>query len=80
MAEEKWHLVTANIDGISAPIQCELALPAEIAQGLFILSRAMGIMAHTFEQTQEGVRVKGPCPPEERLVRYTEPAVDAPKP
>lgn len=73
-SEEKGHAVTANIDGISAAIQCELGLPAEIAQGLFILSRSIGLVAHTFEQIQEGVRVKGPCPPGDSLVRYVGPS------
>lgn len=69
--DEKGRRITPNIDGISAAIQCELGLPAEIAQGLFILSRSIGLIAHAFEQSQQGVRVKGPCPPGENLVRYT---------
>lgn len=76
--DEKGRRVTPNIDGISAAIQCELGLPAEIAQGLFVLSRSIGLIAHAFEQSQQGVRVKGPCPPGENLVRYTGPDVPDP--
>ncbi|WP_353853862.1 citryl-CoA lyase [Bacillus sp. Bos-x628] len=67
----KGKKMTMNIDGVSAAIQCELSIPAEAAKGIFSLSRGMGIVAHAYEELIKGALVKGPCPNEERLVRYT---------
>jgi citrate synthase len=66
--------ITMNIDGISAAIQCELAIPAEAAKGVFSLSRGMGIIAHAYEELMTGVLIKGPCPNREDLVQYTGPS------
>lgn len=74
LQQAKNRPIALNIDGISAAIQCELGLPAEIAQGLFLVSRAIGVVAHVYEQLNEGVRIKGPCPPGEPLVRYVGPS------
>jgi citrate synthase len=52
-----------NIDGVTAAIYCELGFPAPLGRGLFILSRSVGILAHAWEQTQQGGRIKGPMPP-----------------
>jgi citrate synthase len=67
--------IPMNIDGISAAIQCELAIPAEAAKGIFSLSRGMGIVAHALEERISGVLIKGPCPNQEDLVRYTGPSL-----
>ncbi len=53
-----------NIDGATAVIFCELGFAAPLARGLFCLSRAVGILAHGWEQMQQGERNKGPVPPE----------------
>ncbi|MFB4161587.1 citryl-CoA lyase [Geomicrobium sp. JSM 1781026] len=71
LSERKNRKMTINVDGISAAIQCELGVPAEAAKGIFALSRGMGIVAHAYEEMMSGVRIKGPCPNEEHLVRYT---------
>ena len=40
-----------------------MAIPSEEqARGLFCLSRSVGILAHAWEQTQQGGRNKGPLP------------------
>ena len=52
-----------NIDGATAVIYCELGFPPPLGRGLFILSRSVGILAHAWEQTQQGGRIKGPMPP-----------------
>ncbi|MDO5494153.1 MAG: citryl-CoA lyase [bacterium] len=52
--------IPMNIDGATAAIYCELGLPPELGRGVFILSRSVGILAHAWEQMQEGVRIKGP--------------------
>ncbi|MFG1813354.1 CoA transferase [Kribbella sp. NPDC049174] len=46
----------------TATIYAELGLPAELARGLFVLSRSVGLLAHAHEQQQEGTRIKGPIP------------------
>lgn len=62
--------VTLNIDGLWAMVCCELELPPDFAMGAFCLSRGAGIVAHVHEEGQSGVRIKGPCPPGDDLVRY----------
>jgi citrate synthase len=52
-----------NIDGATAVIFCELGFPAPLSRGLFCLSRSVGILAHAWEQMQQGGRNKGPMPP-----------------
>lgn len=53
-----------NIDGVTAVIYGELGFPAALARGLFILSRSVGLLAHSWEQMGEGRRIKGPMPKE----------------
>jgi citrate synthase len=55
--------VPMNIDGATAVIYAELGLPAPLARGLFLLSRGIGVLAHAWEETQQGRRIKGPIPP-----------------
>jgi citrate synthase len=55
--------VPMNIDGATAVIYAELGFPAPLARGLFCLSRSVGILAHAWEQQQQGGRNKGPTPP-----------------
>jgi citrate synthase len=58
--------VPMNIDGATAVIFAALGFPAPLARGLFCLSRSVGILAHAWEQTQQGGRNKGPTPPSYR--------------
>ncbi len=58
--------VPMNIDGATAVIYAELGFPAPLARGLFCLSRSVGILAHAWEQSQQGGRNKGPTPPHYR--------------
>ncbi|WP_420005983.1 citryl-CoA lyase [Arenibacterium sp. LLYu02] len=55
--------VPMNIDGATAVIFAELGCEPPLARGLFCLSRSVGILAHAWEQTQQGGRNKGPIPP-----------------
>ncbi|HZM82226.1 MAG TPA: citryl-CoA lyase [Candidatus Limnocylindrales bacterium] len=55
--------VPMNIDGATAVIYAELGFPAPLARGFFVLSRSVGILAHAWEETQQGRRIKGPLPP-----------------
>jgi len=54
--------VPMNIDGATAVIYAELGFAAPLARGLFVLSRSVGILAHAWEETQQGRRNKGPIP------------------
>jgi citrate synthase len=54
--------IPLNIDGATAVIYAELGFPAPLARGLFCLSRSVGILAHAWEQMQQGGRNKGPIP------------------
>ncbi|MFC5745819.1 citryl-CoA lyase [Actinomadura rugatobispora] len=54
--------IPMNIDGATAIIYAELGFPAPLARGLFVLSRSIGILAHAWEETQQGRRNKGPIP------------------
>lgn len=63
LADEKGKPVPMNIDGATAVIYAELGCPPSLARGFFGLSRSVGILAHAWEQTQQGGRNKGPTPP-----------------
>ena len=54
--------IPMNIDGITAVIFCELGFEPELGRGIFALSRSVGILAHAWEQKQQGGRIKGPLP------------------
>lgn len=58
----KGRAIPMNIDGATAVIYAELGFDAPLARGLFCLSRSVGILAHAWEQTQQGGRNKGPLP------------------
>jgi citrate synthase len=70
----KGKAIPMNIDGVTAVIYCELGFEPELGRGIFILSRAVGILAHAWEQKQEGRRIKGPMPTSIPY-RYTGPAL-----
>ncbi|MCW8858939.1 MAG: citryl-CoA lyase [Deltaproteobacteria bacterium] len=68
--ERKGKRIPMNIDGATAVIYAELGFPPQLARGLFCLSRSVGILAHAWEQMQQGGRNKGPMP-KEYLWTYT---------
>ncbi len=55
--------VPMNIDGATAVVYAELGFAGPLARGLFCLSRSVGVIAHAWEQMQQGGRNKGPTPP-----------------
>lgn len=63
LAMERGKPVPMNIDGATAVIYAELGCAAPLARGFFGLSRSVGILAHAWEQMQQGGRNKGPTPP-----------------
>lgn len=62
LAAKKGKAIPMNIDGATAVIYAELGFAAPLARGLFCLSRSVGILAHAWEQTEQGGRIKGPLP------------------
>jgi len=72
-AQKDGRPIPMNIDGATAVIYSELGFAPELGRGIFILSRSVGILAHAWEQTQQGGRIKGPMSPEIPY-RYTGPA------
>ncbi|RFC69819.1 citryl-CoA lyase [Streptomyces sp. AcE210] len=62
LSEGRTRPVPMNIDGATAIIFAELGFPAALGRGLFVLSRSVGILAHAWEETQGGARIKGPLP------------------
>ena len=68
--------VPMNIDGSTAVIYAELGFAPPLARGLFCLSRSVGILAHGWEQMQQGGRNKGPTPPGYRWTYIGPPTAD----
>ena len=66
LARNKGRPIPMNIDGATAVIYAELGFAPPLARGLFCLSRSVGILAHAWEQKQQGGRNKGPTPPNYR--------------
>ena len=62
LLQRKGKRIPMNIDGATAVIYAELGFAAPLARGLFCLSRSVGILAHAWEQTNQGGRNKGPIP------------------
>ena len=63
LERRKGSRIPMNIDGATAVIYSELGFAPPLGRGLFVLSRSVGILAHAWEQTQQGGRIKGPMPP-----------------
>jgi citrate synthase len=62
LTRRKGTPIPMNIDAATAIIYCELGFAPPLGRGLFILSRSVGILAHAWEQSQQGARIKGPMP------------------
>ncbi len=67
LSELKGRAIPMNIDGATAMVYSELGFAPELGRVLFVLSRSVGILAHAWEQTEQGGRIKGPAP---RTVDY----------
>lgn len=66
LGRRKSRPIPMNIDGATAVIYAELGFAPPLARGLFCLSRSVGILAHAWEQKEQGGRNKGPTPPKYR--------------
>ncbi|MDQ7841131.1 MAG: citryl-CoA lyase [bacterium] len=78
LERRKGRRIPMNIDGVTAVVFCELGFPPPLGRGLFVLSRAAGILAHAWEQSQQGGRIKGPVPPESGYTYTGAPKRDLP--
>ncbi|MFC3339371.1 citryl-CoA lyase [Paracandidimonas soli] len=58
----KGKKIPINIDGATAAIYGALGFEPQLCRGLFVLSRSVGILAHSWEQFQRSERNKGPIP------------------
>lgn len=72
LAQGRSKPVPMNIDGATAVIYSELGFAPELGRGLFVLSRSVGILAHAWEESRSGTRIKGPIP-RTLLADYTGP-------
>jgi len=70
LSARKGKPIPMNIDGATAVIYAELGFAAPLARGVFCLSRAVGILAHAWEQSGRAERNKGPMP-RQLPYRYT---------
>lgn len=73
LTHRKARAIPMNIDGATAVVYAELGFAPELARGIFCLSRAVGILAHAWEQTGRAERNKGPMP-RQMAYRYEGPA------
>lgn len=62
LESRKGRPIPMNVDGITAVIYGELGFEPPLARGFFCLSRSVGVLAHAWEQSQQGGRNKGPTP------------------
>ncbi len=72
LARRKGTALAMNVDGATAAIYVELGFAPPLARGLFCISRSVGLLAHAWEQMNQGARNKGPTPPQYRW-RYDGP-------
>jgi len=76
LANIKKRVIPMNIDGATAVVYAELGFAGPLARGLFCLSRSVGIIAHAWEQMEQGGRNKGPTPPVYRWTYKGDNAID----
>ncbi len=62
LSQGRTRAIPMNVDGATAIIYAELGFPAPLARGVFALARSVGILAHAWEESNNGTRIKGPMP------------------
>jgi citrate synthase len=73
LEQQKKRKIPMNIDGATGVVYAELGFPPPLCRGLFVLSRSVGALAHSYEEMQSGERNKGPIP-RHLIWTYTGPA------
>lgn len=64
LGRRKGKPLPINVDGGFGVILAELGFDAPLGRGIFVLARSVGLLAHAWENMQEGRRIKGPVPPQ----------------
>lgn len=62
LTARKGKPIPTNVDGAFAAVLAELDFAPPLARGVFVLARAVGLLAHAWETQQGGRRIKGPVP------------------
>lgn len=64
LTRRKGKPIPTNVDGAFAAALAELGFAPPLARGVFVLARAVGLLAHAVETQEQGKRIKGPVPDE----------------
>lgn len=62
LGRRKGRHLPINIDGAFAAVLAELGFAPPLGRGVFVLARALGLLAHAWETMEQGARIKGPVP------------------
>lgn len=62
LTRRKGKKIPINVDGAFAVVMAELGFAPPLGRGIFVLARAVGLMAHAYETMEGGRRIKGPVP------------------
>lgn len=62
LRRRKGKNIPMNVDGAFAAVLSELGFEPPLGRGVFVISRAVGLMAHACETAKQGKRIKGPVP------------------
>lgn len=62
LTRRKGRKIPINVDGAFAAVLAELGFAPPLGRGVFVLARAVGLMAHAWETMEQGKRIKGPVP------------------
>jgi citrate synthase len=73
LSRRKGKPIPINVDGAFAVVLAELGFSPPLARGIFVLARAVGLLAHAVETQEQGKRIKGPVP-DDIMYTYAGPA------
>lgn len=73
LTRRKGKPIPTNVDGAFAAVLAELSFAPPLARGVFVLARAVGLLAHAVETQEQAKRIKGPVP-DDIMYTYDGPA------
>ncbi len=73
LTRRKGKPIPTNVDGAFAAVLADLGFSPPLARGVFVLARAVGLLAHAVETQEQAKRIKGPVP-DEIMFTYDGPA------
>lgn len=62
LGRRKGKAIPMNVDGAFGALLSELGFDPPLGRGVFVIARAVGLMAHAVETAAQGKRIKGPVP------------------